>query len=113
MKITDAQADPLIAERSLDYTSYMIWSNDSDFIFHNPNCVQIFDYKIVRGKLSNFVFATGSENTADLISSILSTRYGKYKDVEIFNPPKHKIWELEPDPLNWEVLACSIGNGYW
>ena len=39
---TESQADPLIVKRSLDTISTALISNDSDFLVHNPMCLQNF-----------------------------------------------------------------------
>ena len=44
----DFQADPIIAKRSIDGLSHIIWSNDSEFVVHNPNALLIKDIKYAR-----------------------------------------------------------------
>lgn len=113
-KIAESQADPLIAKRSLHGDSSIVYSNDSDFLVHNPNCVQIFKSTINKNGTAtkDFVLATGSKQSADNVQAILRKKYPDiYGNQVIFvEVAENKIFEHEPDFICRGLLACADGQ---
>ena len=114
LKKTESQADPLIAKWSLDIISTAIISNDSDFLVHNPMCLQIFKWTLPRkGEPTNIILATAHIDTVHSVTNILRSQYKSLDKEEIFCVCKCPIFEIEENVHCRALVACAIGNDYW
>ena len=113
-KTAAIQADPLIAKRNINKKCDLVWSNDSDFIVHNPACMLVHSYKITAasGKLHKIILATGQKSAADTVSNALM-KFSELRGKQIFKAPRSPIYDLGLDIISRSLLACAMGNDYW
>ena len=110
------QADPIIAKRSVDGVSNLIWSSDSDFAVHNPEALLIKDFKLSRRSNVPYdvILWTGDGVIADHVSTLLMNRFPAFKDNHnIFSIPKFPVLEDESDYLSRAIIGCAIGCDFW
>ena len=115
LRKAEYQADPIIAKRSNEKMSDIIWSNDTDFIVHHPDCIIVNSYKLNTqdNVPSNLILATGTRSQAEYLSDILKNRFPIFSDKNIFKIPSHPLFDLEDDIFCRVFLASAVGNDYW
>ena len=111
------QVDPLIAIRNVNGVSDLIWSNDSDFIAHNPQCILIKGHKVGRDGIPYaIILGTGDVRITDKVTKILNAKFSKdfdRDDSSLFTRPKFPIFEKESNYMCRALIACALGNDYW
>ena len=116
IKSKDFQADPIIAKRSIDGVSDVIWSSDSDFAVHNPNAILIKDFKYSRSSHNpdDIVLWTGNNSMVEKISALLKRRFPIFEQgADIFVAPKFPLFDSEPDYMCRAIIGCAIGCDFW
>ena len=109
----ESQADPLISIRSIDKISTAIISNDSDFLVHNPCCLQIFEWTLPRKyDPTNIILATANRKTIKIVTNILHKHYKSLDKVNLFYKCKYPIFEVEEDHHCRSLVASALGNDY-
>ena len=108
------QADPLIARLNVQQKCNLVWSNDSDFLIHNPSAIIVNSFFLGKSAASpsKIVLATGTKVMADNISKYLQ-RFPHLRNKEIVQHPKYPIFDFDLNPESRCLIACAMGNDYW